>query len=65
MTVLYTRERQRIERAVAEHPIGKAFLKFEVAHANAWVRAHKEAWKKSDDARKELMDLLLPIMGIK
>jgi hypothetical protein len=60
----------RAARAFAASEIGKLFLAFERAHANAWQLDTKagytdegisdsrlsEAWKRCDDARKAFLD---------
>lgn len=64
------RERQSKWQQFAATPIGAAFEKFERYHAWAWQKdtqlsfeacgekSVKEAWKLSDQARRELLKLL-------
>lgn len=66
---MWLTNRKRWEEFVAT-PIGKAFARFENLHGTAWQKdtemgyqgysdkAAKEAWKRSDEARRELLKLL-------
>lgn len=65
-------ERQQRWKEFTSTPIGMAFAKFENLHAMAWQKdtalqfnqgfggekSTNEAWKKSDEARKDLLKLL-------
>lgn len=58
--------------AFSDTELGKLFIRFENAHANAWVvdstsdstKRMKDAWAKSDEARNAFLTKLAELIGV-